>query len=220
MAGMLLIDYQSKSPMRSEHLDYLPLHEGGPIGIYFATRPPCNDPISITSLVIMAAGAAMSYNSAQNAAKQSEYNAQAQSDAIGQEQQRQAIQEQENQRRAVVEQRRFRASQLAAMGGSGAMLGTGSTLALEADTWAKQQTDLADQQRMSELSQRNLAYQASSTLEMGKQQASQMRAEATGQAVANLGSMAMAGGKAWTTRPQAAAPTYDSAGVVRAVPVK
>lgn len=176
--------------------------------------------LGIVGLVAGAAGSAVSYVSSQNAAKQAELNAQAQSDALGQEQQRQAVQEQENQRRAVMEQRRFRAAQLSAMGGSGAMLGTGSTLAIEADTWAKQQTDLADQQRMSELSQRNLAYQASSTLEMGKQQASQMRAEATGQAVANLGSMAMAGGKAWTTRPQAAAPTYDSAGIVRAVPVK
>lgn len=206
--------------MRSEHFDYLSLHPGGPICDYCATRPPCNTGMEVAGLIIMLAGSAMQYNSAQNAAKQSELNAQAQSDAIGQEQQRQALQEQENQRRAVVEQRRFRASQLAAMGGSGAMLGTGSTLALEADTWAKQQTELADQQRMADLSQRNLAYQASSTLEMGRQQASQMRADATGQAVANLGSTAMAGGKAWSTRAKPAAFTYDSAGVVKAVPVK
>jgi|GEM_PF-3012782 len=193
-----------------EHLDYLPLHEGGPIGIYFATRPPCNDFITptvlgIASLVVAAGGATMSYVSSQNAAKQSELNAQAQSDAIGQEQQRQALQEQENQRRAVQEQRRFRAAQLSAMGGSGAMLGTGSTLALEADTWAKQQTELADQQRMSDLSQRNLAYQASSTLEMGRQQASQMRADATGQAVSSLASAASSAYSAYSTRPQVAA---------------
>jgi len=202
--------------MRSEHLDYLPLHEGGPMRDYCATRPPCNTGMEVTGLILMIAGSALQYNSAQNAAKQGELNAQAQSDALGQEQQRQALQEQENQRRAVMEQRRFRAAQLAAMGGSGAMLGTGSTLALEADTWAKQQTEIADQQRMSDLSQRNLAYQASSTLEMGKQQASQMRAEATGQAVANLGSTAAAGSKAWSTR---AKPVYDSNGIVKAVPV-
>jgi len=166
------------------------------------------------------AGATVSYVSSQNAAKQAELNAQAQSDAIGQERQRQALQEQENQRRAVQEQRRFRAAQLSAMGGSGAMLGTGSTLALEADTWAKQQTELADQQRMSDLSQRNLAYQASSTLEMGRQQGAQIRADATGQAISNLGSTAASASKAWSTRAKPAAPTYDSAGVVRAVPVK
>ena len=167
---------------------------------YCATRPPCNTGMEFVALASLLVSSAIQYNSAQNAAKQSELNAQAQSDAIGQEQQRQAIQEQENQRRAVIEQRRFRASQLAAMGGSGAMLGTGSTLALEADTWAKQQTELADQQRMSDISQRNLAYQASSTLAMGQQQAAQIRAEATGQAVANLASTASTGGKAWSTR--------------------
>lgn len=186
---------------------------------YCATRPPCNTGMEITGLVLMLVGSAVQYNSAQNAAKQSELNAQAQSDAIGQEQQRQAVQEQENQRRAVQEQRRFRAAQLSAMGGSGAMLGTGSTLALEADTWAKQQTELADQQRMSDLSQRNLAYQASSTLEMGRQQASQIRADATGRAISDLGSAAATASKAWSTRAQPAKPTYDSAGVVRAVPV-
>ena len=207
-----------------EHLNYLPLHPGGPVGIYCATRPPCNDFITptvllVASLVSTAAGATMSYVSSQNAAKQAELNAQAQSDAIGQEQQRQALQEQENQRRAVQEQRRFRAAQLSAMGGSGAMLGTGSTLALEADTWAKQQTDLADQQRMADLSQRNLAYQASSTLEMGRQQASQIRADATGKAISDLGSAAATASKARSTRAQPAKPTYASAGVVRAVPV-
>jgi hypothetical protein len=171
------------------------------------------------SLAATAISGAINYNSAQNAAKQSELNAQAQANAIGQEQQRQALQEQENQRRAVQEQRRFRAAQLSAMGGSGAMLGTGSTLALEADTWAKQQTDLADQQRMADLSQRNLAYQASSTLQMGQQQGAQIRADATGKAISDLGSAAATASKAWSTRAQPAKPTYDSAGVVRAVPV-
>jgi hypothetical protein len=157
------------------------------------------------SLAATAVSGAISYNASQNAAKQAELNAEAQNKAIGQEQQRQAVQEQENQRRAVMEQRRFRAAQLSAMGSSGAMLGTGSTLALEADTWAKQQTELADQQRMADLSQRNLAYQASSTLEMGKQQASQMRADATGQAVSSLASMASTAYSAYSTRPQVAA---------------
>jgi hypothetical protein len=150
------------------------------------------------------AGATVSYVSSQNAAKQAELNAQAQSDAIGQERQRQALQEQENQRRAVQEQRRFRAAQLSAMGGSGAMLGTGSTLALEADTWAKQQTELADQQRMSDLSQRNLAYQASSTLQMGQQQGAQIRADATGRAISDFGSAAASASKAWSTRQKPA----------------
>ena len=208
----------------SEHLDYLPLHTGGPMGIYCATRPPCNEPTSIiygiAYLAIAAAGTYISYESSQTQAKQEEYNAQAQSDAIGAEQKRQALEEDENRRRAVQEQRRFRASQLAAMGGSGAMLGTGTSLALEADTWAKQQTELADQQRVAELSQRQLAYQRQSTLDMGAQTAAGIRRDATGQAISGAISAVGQGYSAWSTRPQAAAPTYDRNGVVKAVPVK
>ena len=147
----------------------------------------------IAYVAIAAAGTAISYNSSQTAAKQAEYNAQAQADAIGAEQKRQAMEDDENRRRAVQEQRRFRAQQLAAMGGSGAMLGTGTSLALEADTWAKQQTELADQQRVSDLAQRQLAYQRSSTLEMGAQTAAGIRRDATGQAISSLASTASSG---------------------------
>lgn len=204
-----------------DHLDYLPLYTGGPMGIYSATRPPCNEIVS-TILVVAAAvaGTAISYDSAQTASKQAEYNAQAQSDTIGAEQKRQAMENEENQRRAVQEQRRFRASQLAAMGGSGAMLGTGTSLALEADTWAKQQTELADQQRVNDLAQRQLAYQRTSTLEMGQQTAAGLRRDATGAAISGIASAAGSGYSAFSTRPQkAAAPTYDKNGVVRAVAV-
>jgi hypothetical protein len=189
-----------------DHLDYLPLFPGGPVGIYSATHPPCNEVVTaIVSIVAAVASAAISYDSAQTAAKQQEYNAQAQADAIGAEQQRQAAENEENRRRAVQEQRRFRASQLAAMGGSGAMLGTGTSLALEADTWAKQQTDLADQQRVNDLAQRNLSYQRSSTLEMGAQTAAGIRRDATGQAISGIASAAGQGYQAFSTRPQPAA---------------
>jgi hypothetical protein len=190
--------------MRSEHLDYLPLHEGGPMGIYCATRPPCNEPFSIAAIVLAVAGSAISYSSAQTAAKQTELNAQAQADAIGQERSRQALEADENQRRAVVEQRRVRAQQLAAMSSSGAMLGTGTSLAIEADTWAKQQTELADQQRMADLSQRNLGFQQTNTLAMGAQQASQIRSDAVGAAISGLGQAAGSASSAFSTRPQAA----------------
>jgi len=208
-----------------DHLDYLPLYTGGPIGVYSATHPPCNEiaTAAIYAVVAIAASAAstyISYDSAQTAAKQQEYNAQAQSDAIGAEQKRQAMENEENQRRAVQEQRRFRASQLAAMGGSGAMLGTGTSLALEADTWAKQQTELADQQRVNDLAQSQLAYQRTSTLEMGQQTAAGLRRDATGAAISGIASAAGSGYSAFSTRPQTAAPTYDRNGVVKAVPVK
>jgi hypothetical protein len=189
--------------MRSEHIDYLPLYEGGPMRGYCATRPPCNEIVSTVLLVgASLAGTYMSYESAQTAAKQSEYNAQAQSDAIGAEQRRQAAENAENQRRAVQEQRRFRASQLAAMAGNGAMLGTGSSLAIEADTWAKQQTELADQQRINDLAQNQLAFQRTNTLQMGAQQAAGIRRDATGQAISGIASAAGTGYQSWSTRPQ------------------
>jgi hypothetical protein len=196
-----------------DHLDYIPLNTGGPIGIHCSTRPPCNDVITptvlawaslATSLVAGGTSAYMQYDSAQNAAKQAEYNAQAQADAIGEERKRQALEGQENQRRLVQEQRRQRATQLAAMAGSGAMLGTGSSLALEADTWAKQQTELADQQYVNQLSQRQLAYQRTSTLQMGQQTAAGIRSDATGQAIGNIGSTIGQAYQSWSTRPQAA----------------
>jgi len=188
--------------MRSEHLDYLPLHEGGSMGIYCATRPPCNEPFSIAAGILAVAGTAVSYSSAQTAAKQTELNAQAQADAIGQERSRQALEADENQRRAVVEQRRVRAQQLAAMSSSGAMLGSGTSLAIEADTWAKQQTDLADQQRMADLSQRNLGFQQSNTLAMGAQQAAQIRSDAIGTAISGLGQAVGSASSSFSTKPK------------------
>lgn len=218
-------DHPSKFYMHSRrHLDALylgPLHTGGPIGIYSATRPPCNEVVSgIVMLALAAASTYISYDASQTQEKQAEYNAQAQADAIGAEQARQAAENEENRRRAVQEQRRYRASQLAAMGGSGAMLGTGTSLALEADTWAKQQTELADQQRVSDLAQRQLAYQRQSTLDMGAQTAAGIRRDATGQAISGVASAVGTGYSAWSTRPQTAAPTYDRNGIVKAVPVK
>ena len=160
------------------------------------------DVLAYVAIAASLAGTYVSYASSQTQAKQAEYNAEAQADAINAEKSRQALENEENRRRAVQEQRRFRAQQLAAMGGSGAMLGTGSSLALEADTWAKQQTELADQQRVNDLAQNQLAYQRSSTLAMGAAEAGQIRANATGQAISGIASVAGKGYSAWSTRPQ------------------
>jgi len=189
MVGTLATDTLFKLPMRSDHLDYIPLHEGGPMGYYCATRPPCNTGIEI-GLAIAAvgslAGAGVSYASSQTAAKQAQLNASAQNEAIGHERSRQALQEQENQRRAVSEQNRFRAQQRAAMASSGAMMGTGTSLAIEADTWAKQQTELSDRQHMADLSQRQLAYEGQSIMAMGDQQASAIKSQAIGQLISSV----------------------------------
>lgn len=163
----------------------------------------------ITSIVASAAGSYVSYQSSQTAAKQAEYNADAQQKAIAEEQKRQAAQESENQRRAAQEQRRQRAMQLNAMAGSGAMLGTGTPLAIEADTWAKQQIELADQQRVADLAQRQLAYEGYTAGVMGSQQAAQHRRDATGAALSGLASVAGTAYGAFSTRPQTAPRAYN-----------
>lgn len=162
------------------------------------------DALAYVAIVASLASAYVSYDSGQTAAKQAEYNAEAQADAISAEQKRQSLENEENRRRAVQAQRAERARQLAAMSGSGAMLGTGTSLALEADTWAKQQTELADQQRVNDLSQQQLGFQRRSTLAMGQAEAGQIRSNATGQAISGIASAAGSGYSAWSTRPQPA----------------
>ena len=204
---MYLITLLCKQSMRyRDHLDYLAVCTGGPIGRYSATRPPCNEVVPALLLVAAAATSSyISYDASQTQAKQAEYNNQAQADAIAAEQKRQATENEENQRRAVQQQRQFRAQQLAAMAGNGAMLGTGSSLALESDTWAKQQIELADQQRVNDLAQNQLAYQQRATRAMGSAEAGAIRANATGQAISGIASAAGTGYSAWSTRPQKAA---------------
>lgn len=211
MAGTSPTTLPHKLSMRfRDHLDYLPLNTGGPVGFYSPIRPPCNEAITgaayVIAILASAAGSYVSYQSAQTQAKQTEYNAEAQRKAIGLEQQRQAAQQAENERRAVQEQRRQRAAQLNALASSGAMLGTGTPLAIEADTWAKQQTELADSQRVADLSQRQLAYEGYSAGIMGKTDAAAIRRNATGQAISNLGSIVGMGATAFSTRPRTTYP--------------
>ncbi len=186
-----------------EHLDYMPLTcptfgQG--------VKPPCNDPISTTlaiaSIAAAGTGAYLQYDQSQNAAKQAELNADAQAQAIGQEQKRQALEQGENRRRAALEQRRFRASQLSALASTGAMLGTGTALDIEADTWAMQQLQLADQQYLSDVGNRSLTAQRQTVRQQGYGEASAIRGNATGTALAGLASTVGTGYQMWTTRPQ------------------
>lgn len=159
-----------------------------------------------TAIASSAASAYVSYDTSQTAAKQAEYNADAQQKAIAEERRREALQSEENQRRAAQEQRRQRAAQLNAMASTGAMLGTGTPLAIEADTWAKQQTELADQQRVADLAQRQLAYEGYSTGVLGQQEANIHRRNATGAIISGIGSVAGLGYSAFSTRPQTSQP--------------
>lgn len=182
----------------SDHLDYCPLNAGGPVNnIYSATRPPCNvlESTAATialyaSLAATAASTTISVVQSQRQAKQAELNAKAEANALNREAQRQQLELEENRRRLARQQRMFRAAQITRMADSGFMTGTGTNLQIEADTWAKQQTELADQTYLKNLSQGELRYKAGVALEMGAQQASQIRAQIPGTVLSGIGSMA------------------------------
>jgi hypothetical protein len=173
-----------------DHLDYMPI-TCPTFG--WGVKPPCNDPVTAAAVIAVGATAGstvMQIRQAGNAAKQAEMNAEAQAQAINQEQKRQALEQTENQRRAAVEQKRFRSAQFAAMASSGAMTGTGTALDIEADTWAQQQLQLADQRYLADVQQRGLAAQASTVRQMGAAEASQIRGTRAGTALQGLASMA------------------------------
>jgi len=73
----------------------------------------------VVAIAASAAGSVVSYQQGQQAAKQSEYNAKAQADAIAAEQKRKNLELAENQRRLSLQSRRERATQLADLVGTG-----------------------------------------------------------------------------------------------------
>jgi len=150
------------------------------------------------------AGTVMSVRQANNAAKQAEMNADAEAKAIAQEKKRQSIEQAENQRRAAQQQNRMRAQQRAAMAGTGAMMGTGTVLDIEADTWAQQQLQLADQRYMFDLGQRQLTAQRTAVLDEGKAQASQIRGTRAGTVLSGMAQVASTGMQYFSTRPTTA----------------
>lgn len=154
------------------------------------------------AIAATATSTALSVQASNRAAKQSELNAEAASEAAAAERRRQELELSENQRRAAIEQKRFRAQQFSQLASTGALTGTGTALAIEADTWANQQRQLADQQYLADISRRNLQYQGTSALQMGRQEAAGYRAQATGQALSGLASIAGTSYSAWSTRPQ------------------
>jgi hypothetical protein len=142
------------------------------------------------SVVSSAAQGVVSYQQAGEQAKQSEYNAEAEAEALSIEANRQQMEFEENRRRTAFSQRRARSEQLSEIAGSGILTGTGTALALEADTWNQQQRELSDQNYMNQLSQRQLNYQAGTALALGKQQASQYRGQRAGIILGTAGNIA------------------------------
>lgn len=166
-------------------------------GNVYNKLPPLNDfgigtYIAIAGLIASAAGSYVSYETSQKQAKQADMNAEAQSNALNQEAARQRQVLEENQRRLAIQQQRQRAQQLAQIADSGIMAGTGTALALEADTWAQNQRDLNDNQYLSQLNQNQLTYEAGNALALGQQQASQYKA--AGNAALVSGAASVLGG--------------------------
>jgi hypothetical protein len=177
--------------MHNEILDfYIP--SPPTFGNVYNRKPPLNDfgigeGIAAVALLASLAGTAVSYQASENQAKQSQLNAEAQNAALQQESQRQEAANQENQLRLAAQQQRQRQTQLANIAHSGIQTGTGTALALEADTWSQDQRALNDNAYINQLSQNQLKYQASNALALGDQQASQYKAAGTASLISGIG---------------------------------
>lgn len=146
--------------------------------------------LTIASLAATAGATTIGVMESRNAAKQAELNAEAESDALHQEAKRRENEFIENQRRLAIDQRRFRASQLTSLADTGFLTGTGTSLMIEADTWAAQQRELADQTYNADLTNRSLLFGANQALTSGQQTSRELKSRTAGTILGGLGSMA------------------------------
>lgn len=182
----------------NRHFDYFAPQTPPTFGDSYNRKPPMNmvEPISMLSTIAMfstlaatVASTVMSVDASRKAAKQSELNAEAQSEALMQERQRKQLEFEENQRRLATDQKRFRSQQLAQLANNGFVLGVGTSLEIEADTWKQQQTQLNDQSYGNQLTKDQLQYQAGTALSMGQNEAAGYRRQAVGQAIQGIGNV-------------------------------
>jgi hypothetical protein len=159
------------------------------------------------SLAASAAGSYLSYSQSQTAAKQSEYNAKAQADALNAEQKRKNLELSENQRRLSIQSRRERATQLADLVGTGFVTTTGTPLAIMADTVEAQSRRSSDMATETQLGNWQLGTQGQSILAEGRSQASQLRGQAGASLVSGLASAAGSAYGMYQSRPKTATVT-------------
>lgn len=138
------------------------------------------------------AGTALSYTSSQQAAKQSELNAEAQARALQAEQERKNAELSENRRRLAVQSRRERAQQLAAEAGSGFISSSGSPLAILSDTLSQQQRRTADMAEQTQLGIWQLGTERTTILAEGSSRARNYRSQAGASLLSGIGSAANA----------------------------
>ena len=163
-------------------------------GDSYNKKPPMNDygiGAYIALAATLAATAASTYVSVQQsekAAEQSKLNAEAEAKAMKAEADRQQLEFEENQRRLAIQQKQFRQRQLRSIVNSGIQAGTGTALALEADTWSQQQRELNDREYLKNVQNDSLQYGAAKALSLGQQQANMYKGEKTAAIVSGIGS--------------------------------
>jgi hypothetical protein len=157
----------------------------------------------IVSAAATAVSTYASYSAAQTQAKQSELNAKAQANALGAEAQQKAAEAAEAARRKALEQRRFRATQLAEISGQGIQL-TGTPLDILANTAVQQQQELSDVAYGRDMEQRSLAYQGQNALALGSQQSAAAKSQAGATLLSGASSLVGVGAN-YSSRPQTAA---------------
>ena len=157
----------------------------------------------IVSAAATAVSTYASYSAAQTQAKQSELNAKAQANALGAEAQQKAAEAAEAARRKALEQRRFRATQLAEISGQGIQL-TGTPLDILANTAVQQQQELSDVAYGRDMEQRALAYQGQNALARGSQQSAAAKSQAGATLLSGASSLVGVGAN-YSSRPQTAA---------------
>ena len=162
-----------------------------------------DDLIYIALALSTVASTYASYSAAQTQAKQSELNANAQSDALAAEAQQKAAESAEAARRKALEQRRFRSTQLAEISGQGIQL-TGTPLDILANTAVQQQQELSDVAYGRDMEQRSLAYQGQNALALGSQQSAAAKSQAGATLLSGASSLVGVGAN-YSSRPQTAA---------------
>ena len=156
------------------------------------------------SLAASAVGSYISYAQSQTAAKQTELNAKAQSEAVDAENARKKLEQTENQRRLALQGRREKAAQLADIAGTGFMPNTGTPLALMADTISAQSQRMGDYSTESRLEQSRLSSQGISILAEGRSSAAQQRGQAGAALITGLAGTASSAYGAFRNRPTTA----------------
>jgi hypothetical protein len=158
----------------------------------------------VVAVAASAAGSVISYQQGQQAAKQSEYNAKAQADALNAEQKRKNLELAENQRRLSIQSRRERATQLADLVGTGFVTTSGTPLAIMADTVEAQSRRSSDMATETQLGNWQMGTQGQSILAEGRSQASQLRGQAGASLVSGLASAAGSAYGMYQNRPKTA----------------